>query len=390
MSQRALPDWLDAYMAYMDNSEPADSFKLWTAVSCIAACMKRKCFLEWGTLTFFPNMYVVLVGPSGCRKGTAMDPGFKMLQELGIRMAAEATTRESLIRELRKASDNNVDTTTGEMSMHSSLTIYSQELTVFLGYNNMQLLSDLTDWYDCRSRWIYRTKNMGEDEIIGVWVNLFGATTPSLLQTTLPTDAIGGGLTSRMIFVYEAKKGKTVPIPFLSEEQEELRPRLLHDLEAIHMLKGQFKYNQAFVDTYMNWYIAQEDAPPFRDDRLAGYVERRANHVLKLSMILSASRSDELYLTKFDIDRAIEVLTETEHNMPKAFSGVGKSALASVTSRINAIIETTGGIEVSEIYDRFSHDADSFALRKVLEAISMSGHVRVERLGSKTYYKRKD
>jgi hypothetical protein len=40
MSHRALEDWLDAYMFYTDNSEPANNFRLWTAISCIAACLK--------------------------------------------------------------------------------------------------------------------------------------------------------------------------------------------------------------------------------------------------------------------------------------------------------------------------------------------------------------
>lgn len=388
MPNRALSDWIDTYMLYTDNSEPAEAFKLWTAISCIASCLKRKCWLDWGTLTFYPNLYIVLVGPSGSRKGTAMGPGFKMLQELGIRMAAEATTRESLIRELRKSSDNNVDTLAGEFSMHSSLTIYSQELTVFLGYNNLQLISDLTDWYDCRERWIYRTKNQGEDDIIGVWVNLFGATTPSLLQTTLPLDAVGGGLTSRMIFVYEAKKGKVVPVPFLTEEQESLRPKLIHDLESIHIMKGQFKYASDFVDYYVNWYTQQTDSPPFKDDRFEGYIERRANHILKLSMIYSASRSGEMYLRELDIRRAIETLKLAEVKMPAAFAGVGRSPTASLVGRLNAMLEIETEISVDHLHAHFIHDATAREVDSVIDSLSKANQIILERRGVKTYIRR--
>ena len=163
--------------------------------------------MQWGTISFYPNMYVVLVGPSGkCRKGTAMSQGYDFLKEMGTKMAAESTTREALIQALQQSNDTQVDPVTNKMYLHASLTIYSQELTVFLGYNNVALMSDLTDWYDCRSSWTYRTKHQGTDEIIGVYVNLIGATTPELLQTALPRDAIGGGLTARMIFVFETKK----------------------------------------------------------------------------------------------------------------------------------------------------------------------------------------
>jgi len=82
-------------------------------------------------------------------------------------MAAEATTREALIRALKEAGGTSVgdmvvgDGAISQLYLHCSLTVYSQELTVFLGYNNMQLMSDLCDWYDCRESWTYRTKNMG-------------------------------------------------------------------------------------------------------------------------------------------------------------------------------------------------------------------------------------
>ena len=209
MSGRLIPDWIDGFLEYTSNSEPPASYKLWTAISILSAVMQRKVFLEWGPLTFYPNMYVVLVGPSGkCRKGTAMSFAEDFLLDMDqVHLAAESITREALIRTLSETTDN-VEIAPGNLQFHSSLTIFAPELTVFLGYNNFQLMSDITDWYDCRRKWTYRTKNMGTDVIDGVYVSLFGATTPELIRTTLPLDAIGGGLTSRMIFVYEPNKGK--------------------------------------------------------------------------------------------------------------------------------------------------------------------------------------
>jgi hypothetical protein len=340
---RSNKDWITSFKDYTANSEPPDLYKEWVAISVIASALQRKCYLEWGPLTFYPNMYVVLVGPSGkCRKGTAMGPGYKFLRDIGSNLAAEAITREALIRELKNCSATHIDPVDSSVSMHASLTIFSPELTVFLGYNNLQLMSDLTDWYDCRDRWTYRTKNMGTDEIVGVWVNLIGATTPELIQSTLPRDAIGGGLSSRIIFVYEEKKGKIVPAPFLTDKEVALREGLLSDLERIGMMSGTFKVDQDFVDLWIEWYTAQEDNPPFDDQRFAGYFERRPNHVLKLSMILSASEGDSQILTKKILERAIDVLTRTEKKMPYTFSGYGKSEISEVMSRVMAFIANAG------------------------------------------------
>jgi len=330
-------------------------------------------------------MYIVLVGPSGkCRKGTAMTPGLKLLREMGIKVASESITREALIRELKSCNDSQVDVSTGSMCLHASLTIYSQELTVFLGYNNLSLMADLTDWYDCRDSWTYRTKNMGTDEITGVWVNLFGATTPELIQTTLPHDAIGGGLTSRMIFVYERNREKISPLPCLSKEARDLEPKMIADLDKICMMTGEFKADEAFVERYIQWYTDYSQcSPPFEDYRFAGYMERRPTHLLKLCMIVSASRSSCMVLDRVDFERALSILELTEQKMPYTFSGVGKLDSAEVMQRIIGTIKAAKTIEFGELLRRFYQDVDKMMLEKIVESLRIMGAIEYTNEGKK-------
>lgn len=366
---RVLEDWLEGYLKYTENSEPPYTYKLWTGISVIASCLRRKCVLNWGTLTFYPNMYIVLVGPSGkCRKGTAMKPGTKLLREMGIKVASESITREALIRELRDSSDNQVDISTGTPHLHSSLTIYSEELTVFLGYNNQQLMADLCNWYDCGDKWTYRTKNMGTDAIQGVWVHLQGATTPDLLQTTLPRDAIGGGLTSRIIFVYEFKKGKTVLVPFLTDEEKAMEELLLQDLGRIALMAGEFKLTEGFIEHWVDWYSKQDKqrGPIFDDYRFSGYVERRPTHAMKLSMILSASRSSDMIITEDDLKRALKILALTEIKMPHTFSGIGRLEISDIVHRIMAFVAQVKEVTFSDLFRIFYQDIDREGLDKIV------------------------
>lgn len=370
MFERALPDWIDGFMDYSDNSEPPQSFRLWSAISVLSATLQRKCCIEWGSITFFPNMYVVLVAPSGkARKGTAMSFASEMLEDLPLSLAAESITREALIRELVNATKCFQITTEDIPKTHSSLTVFAPELTVFLGYNNHALMSDLTDWYDCRTRWTYRTKNMGTDEIHGVYVTLFGATTPELLRTTLPLDAIGGGLTSRMIFVFEPKKGKIVPDPFLTNAELVLRQKLKADLERIHNLKGVFKVTKSFVERWTEWYISQEDNPPFNDHRFSGYIERRPNHVMKLSMIVNVSRSDKMVISKEDLERAIAILEFTERKMVQTFSGVGRATNADIMTRVMTELAMRKEMTMAKLQTMFYFDADKKTLEGVIETL---------------------
>lgn len=375
---RLLPDWIDAYMAYVDNTEPPDLYKIWTAIFCISSCLKRKCFLQWGMFRCYPNIYVVLVGPPAIGKGVAMIPGFEMLNDLNVRMAADVSTKEALIRELNRSNDDTGRNPEGNLEFHSSMIIFTQELSVFLGYGNLDLMGYLTDWYDCKPRWNYATKDRTlSDDVINVWVSLFGATTPSMIQDALPTESIGLGLTSRIIFVYEHKEGKCIPIPFLSEDQESLRPLILSDLEQVLMLRGQFRYTSKFLSKFIDWFNYQKANPPFKDERLGGYSRRRRIHLLKMSMIMCASRTDEMLITEADFDRALYVLGQTEVKMPNVFSGVGKNPVAPTMHRAAAIVDGMGVIGYQELYAMLSNDVDSMGFDRIIQSLKTIGCVEM-------------
>lgn len=346
----------------------------------IAASLQRKCSLEWGTFTLYPNMYIVLVGPSGCRKGTAMGPGYNLLRGLGIKLAAEAITREALIRELKNCT--NTQAFGDQMLMHSSLTIFSQELTVFLGYSNMQLMADLCDWFDCRDQWTYRTKSQGTDEIIGVWVNLFGATTPELIQTTLPRDAIGGGLTARMIMVFAPGKKQSIPIPHLTDDERTLGTILQSDLEKINMLSGSFKVSKDFIDFWVEWYPLQDSRVIFDDNRFTGYIERRGMHALKLSMICNASRTNDMIITSYDLQRAIMLLESVEKDMQKVFSGVGKSPTSDILIQVMQYCARFGEVTYEQLITHFYQDADKRTMDGIIQTLSVMNTVKVIHHGS--------
>lgn len=377
---RRLADWLDSYMEFTDQSEPPELFHIWTAISTVAAVLQRKCVINWGPIRFFPNMYVVLCAPPGkARKGTAMAYGSTFLSRIGIKVAAESITREALVREIMEAATTEINDETGELTFHSSLTIFSQELTVFLGYNQQQLMMDLTDWFDCgrgpEGKWTYRTKHQGTDDITGIWINLIGATTPGLLRSTLSMDAIGGGLTSRIIFVYQEEKGKSCPVLFQTPEIVKLGEDLYYDLEQIYLLKGQFKPSSDFIDLWVEWYVKQEGRSVFNTPHLEAYCERRPVHVMKLSMILNACRTDSMVITSVDLQRAISLLEKTECHMPKVFSGIGKSQHAEVLSKVMNEIGLTGKISLRELQNKFKYDADARVLDLIVQTLKSMGFI---------------
>lgn len=380
MSERTLGDWVDGFLEVTENTEPPRLYRLWCGISSVAAALQRKCYLRWGHYTFYPNMFVVLVGPSGARKGTAMAPAYRLLSDIGINMSAQKTTLEQLIRRLSEATHAKPDPSTGRMQMHSCITIFSDELVVFLGYQQYDMMAALCDWFDCKERWSYETKNKGKDEVLGLWVNLIGATTPALIQSNLPLESIGGGLTSRIIFVYGEGKEKSVPYPFLSQDEQDLFDDLRNDLERIHLMAGPYTVTEEFMKLWHDWYTAQDDKPPLQlhSDRFGGYLQRRPLHTLKLSMIVSASESSDMLITDEHLSRAIRILEATEQPMPNVFRGMGRSPLSDIMARVMGFLGSTRLTTYGALLERFHNDADVQTMDKIVLALERMGYLRRE------------
>lgn len=394
-----LDDWIEAYEYYMHDSECPRSYLKWVAIGTVAAALQRKVYLEWGgALTFYPNFYTVLVGPPGeTRKGTAMAPARKILNEVGISLSPDSVTREQLIRVLKEANETDVNLDSGVSTTHSSLTVFSPEFTVFLGHNNPQLLTDLTDWYDCTDLWSYETKGQGKDHIHGVWLNIIGATTPASMQASLASEAVGTGLASRIIFVCELEPFQRNPTPFfaVTDEGKELKDKLVHDLQLLYNRRGRFTMSSPFLAKYVNWYNNLSPKCPFDEQRFSGYWSRRQMHLLKLAMILSASKGHlskkgNLELREEDFDNALALLEKTEQKMPIAFSGVGRSNLSEIMAPIMAKVSQVKKISYGELLQCFMRDVTTWELDKIIQTFEKVGFADIVHTGSEIWIVKKD
>ena len=136
---RRLKDWLDAYLKFCENSEPPQSYHLWTGMGVLAGTLQRRVYMHWGRSTIYPNLYIVLVGPSGrAKKGTAFEYGKPFLKRVGAYVIEGAITREKLIRRLGEGVIPIPDVSSGITRLQCAATCFSGELSVFLGQNNIK------------------------------------------------------------------------------------------------------------------------------------------------------------------------------------------------------------------------------------------------------------
>lgn len=381
---RQLPDFLAGFLEYAHNTESPLSYHTWAALFCVSTALGRRVYMRWGHTDVYPNQYIVLIGPSGVRKAEPLKIARTLISPR-LETVSESITKEALRRRLKNALKN--ETVEGSIHMHCSAALIAEEMAVFLGAGDMNFLADLTDWYDCKDKWTYETKNQGIDEIIGVCFNILGSMAPDWIPSAIPAGAIGGGFTSRVIFVVEARKGKTIANPNLHPPDLELQEKLRADLDEIMKLSGEMVFDADALNMYQDWYIREEQRtasgrPAIADPRFAGYVSRRATHIKKIAMSISAARSDSLVITESDLRRALMLMEQVERRMPEVFGSVGHSMYSEQTDKVVKLIKSHKKILRSDIMQLLYRDIDSKTMDVIESTILATKMVRPRRLTS--------
>lgn len=371
MSERLLPNWLDAYLAYTAESRSPEEYHLWSGISSIAAVLRRNVLFDMKYFLLYPNLYVVLVGPAGrCKKSTAMRMAKSVFREIpGVEFTADSTTRERLIQDLA----------TSHKDGQSPLTAHSSEFASLLTSSAMDMVVFLTDIYDCPLEWSHKTKTGGTQKIKSPYLNLLGATTPEWIARAMPLDTIGIGLTSRIIFVYQDTPRIKKAIPDLSPAQIQLHEMLKQDLAHIATLHHEYTFSPEASEFYEAWDMKNLIQPnQTNDPRLNGYYERKPMHLIKLAMILAASTRDDSIITVRDMENALGLFARIEPMMTRVFANVGKNPLAvDIEETFATLLANPDGVSLGELLDRFKHSVRKEELVEVLDTLVTIGKVNL-------------
>lgn len=384
-NSRKLENWLDAYCRYTEETESAAIFHKWVGLSMLAGALRKKTWLSLGRLKVFPNLYIVLVSEPGiARKSQAISWGTEILSEVpSVITSADSITREAMLQDLETcAVDENL--ADGTVFRHSSLYIISKEFESFLGQkkDNTKMLVLLTDLFDAQEiPWKYRTKNSGSSTIPSVFLNLLAATTPESLASSLPTIAIGGGLTSRIIFVWASERTKRIAFPELTPEIKSLKEKLTTDLNSISRIIGAYKLSDESRAKWEEWYNKYDEKAKNRickDPSFNGWYSRKPTFIMKLIQVLTAARTNDLIIEWPDFLKAFSLLEEVEHAMVKTFSAIGRSEITADVDIVMSTIQKHGKITEKQLFLMLWRDIDSKKMDNVLATVTRTGKVRRE------------
>jgi len=304
----------------------------------------------------------------------------------GIKFGPDVVTWQALVGAFSEATEGfELD---GSFHTMSALTIESSEFGNLLNPLDKEMVDLLVNLWDSKTgAFEKRTKMSGNDTIINPWINIVACTTPSWIASNFPEYMIGGGFTSRCLFIYASEKAKYVAYPGLETPKtlNGTRVQLVQDLEHIAMnLVGEYVLHPEAVTWGRSWYEAHYKMKPegLDDDRFGGYIARKQTHVHKLAMVLAASARDQLVITKDDLITANAMVTDLEEDMPNVFSRIGRTNISMQAERLLSFVRRRQSVTYQEAY-RFVHAYFPSAkeYQDVVEGLVRTGLIKLEQKG---------
>lgn len=385
---RNFPNWLKAYMTYTRDSESPTAFHFWTGVSTLAGALRRRAWIDMKKFQWTPNFYVILVGPPGvAAKSTSISMGMSLLGKVpGVKFGPESMTWQALAKALGEAIEHlEYDLPDGSGKARipmSCLTIQVSELGTFLRVDDDALMSFLIRmWEGQIDKFRHETKSSGNLEIDNPWLNIIGATTPAWLKSNFPESMVGGGLTSRIVFVYGDKKRALIPYPdevIPDADYARLRDALIEDLIDISKISGPYTLSSFAREWGRAWY-ADHNNPDLRpshmsSDRYGGYLARKQTHLHKFAIILAAAKRNSRVIEEDDLRESEAIITDIERDMIKVFESIGVVDQRNHVQEIVSVVKYCGFLTSKGLWAKVMNQ---MTLKEFKEAVDAAVHARL-------------
>jgi len=345
---------LSDYLHFAEGNESPRAYHVWCCLSLVSAVISRRVWLDYDYFVVRPWLYVVLVDEPGSGKTVAMDISRRFIHRLNdtgdqanpkVPVSASCESKEVLIKTMLGFERAFIDPTTGRPSLYTPLTIIVSELSQYIGIDPHRMIDFLVAVND-DDVYRHRTLRHGLLEIPGPHVTMLACTTRDWAVRYIRGEVFTGGFARRCIFVHEPMNyTPEVRRPFLSltDSQRAARDRVFAEIVRLHEKGpiGQFKWSDDGRDWFYNWYKYRTIS---NDLYVRQFDMRVPMPVLRVAMLLSLCKSDELVLTKESLMLAKALLDRVIEQLPKVFRAMGKHDQAEVADKILSQLTLCGAV----------------------------------------------
>lgn len=292
----------------------------------MSSALERRVWLNLSGGKIYPNMYVFLVANPGVGKDQALIPARELLEESKtINLAPTSMTGKGMIDVLADAKIMKEFTNpeTKAKVYYQSITICVPEFGTLLSKHDLEFLSIINDAYNCGPSIRERLRSQRDELVIkNPHVSIVAGTQPQFISSMFPEEAWGMGFFARVIMIYHDKaiKSDLFSGGLFSRDtgHEKLKKSLISDLQHINKMAGPMSVSKDAQHAINEWNLQDSESDQPTHPKLIHYNTRRILHLLKVCMVLAASRG-KMEIGMAEWKDAQEILFEAEDRMPEIF-----------------------------------------------------------------------
>ncbi|MDA2929102.1 YfjI family protein [Acidobacteria bacterium AH-259-O06] len=315
-------------------------FHLAAVIVGLAIVLARKCEIQVGDLTFYPNTYAVCVGESTLvRKSHSINMLRRVLEKVekklklehGFFLADDGSPEGFLVELREKQRGVRVFNEFGNFQRQTKKRDY---LGGFPGL--------FTELYDCPNT--YRKQlSQSAFQIERPFLCLLGATTREWLVDGMDESDIRGGYLARFLLFPGKEEPELIPItPPRNEETEE---QLAQQLAELSKISGAFEPTEKAKKVYSDWYIKhREELKQPGMGLLSAYYGRLEGYVWKIAFIFEATTKPKLQsISEASTQLAIQFVERLKKDLkPLIQNELQPNPLAKLLERVRRMIHKAG------------------------------------------------
>jgi hypothetical protein len=331
--------FIQDFIKFNEGNECPKDYVLWAAYGALSAAIGRRIYIDLKQFYVIPNVYILLVGPSGGRKTFARDKAVDLLLEAvpDTVFAGENETYQGVISFLSHEDQERQFMDNGKVVSYRPYCIFAAELMDYLQLNPIGMVTFLTNVYD-RRHYIYRLKHE-ESVLENPYVMMCACTTPVWLTEQVKSKQFSEGYGRRTIIV--CCDSIIRKEPSMSADSLAAYQSCIRHLQRIQKLVGEVKIEETGRRWFWDeWYTKQRDPD---DPFLRNWYSSKHINLLKCAMLSVISEGDDLYITKNHLQMNLALLEHVEKGLPMITQLMGRSEVTGASAQLLQVIKNHKG-----------------------------------------------
>ena len=291
--------WLLELEKQTKEFEAPQSYFIWSALASVSAIVKDNVWIELaGELKLYPNIYVILYGPSGVRKSMPVNMARRIVDSLECTRVVQG--RFSIQALLHELGQSRIDIEAEVEDSDSCAFICSSEFAASV-VKDTQAITILTDLHDRHYNEGVR-KNMlksGGEVLRDPTITLLGACNDDMWKDVVSSRDLKGGFLGRIFLIDEYETGTLNSLMFEQDGATLRYNQLVQPILNRKNLKGAFEFGKDARQYHHDWYMNYFKGKKIDDE--TGSQLRISDKILKVAMLMSLCENDKMTIKEHHI-----------------------------------------------------------------------------------------